>query len=190
MKRLSLIIAALSLLGFSYAETVTRTFYFDFGMDGGTRGTVTTSPDDNGHYWNNIGDKDVTSNNPSLDYVYSIVDAANGATDIKVQLADTKFTANGMSGGGGLLSPEAELLGDLAVATATEDYLFASNSEHCTIGISGLDPQKGYQFKVFASRVATDERISDYTFRGEWAIQGSLKALPSGSVPCSLLPVP
>lgn len=180
MKRLSLIIAALSLLGFSYAETVTRTFYFDFGMDGGTRGTVTTSPDDNGHYWNNIGDKDVTSNKPSLDYVYSIVDAANGATDIKVQLADTKFTANGMSGGGGLLSPDAELLGDLAVATATEDYLFASNSEHCTIGISGLDPQKGYQFKVFASRVAADERISDYTFRGEWAIQGSLKAAGTG----------
>ena len=180
MKRLALLFAALSLLSFSYAETVTRTFYFDFGMDGGTRGTITTSPDANGHYWNNIGDKDVTSNKPSLEYVYSIVDAANAATDIKVQLAGTKFTANGMSGGGGLLSPDAELLGDLAVATATEDYLFASNSEHCTIGISGLDPAKGYQFKVFASRVATDDRVSDYTFRGAWAIQGSLKAAGTG----------
>lgn len=180
MKRLTLFITALCLLGFSYAETVTRTFYFDFGMDGGTRGTITTSPDDNGHYWNNIGDKEVTSNCPSIDHVYSIVDAANAATDIKVQLADTKFTANGMSGGGGLLTPDAELLGDLAVATATEDYLFASNSEHCTIGISGLEPEKGYQFKVFASRVATDDRISDYTFRGAWAIQGSLKAAGTG----------
>ncbi|MBO6075137.1 MAG: SGNH/GDSL hydrolase family protein [Paludibacteraceae bacterium] len=180
MKRLTLFIAALCLLGFSYAETVTRTFYFDFGMDGGTRGTITTSPDDNGHYWNNIGDKEVTSNRPSIDHVYSIVDAANAATDIKVQLADTKFTANGMSDGGGLLTPDAELLGDLAVATATEDYLFASNSEHCTIGISGLDPEKGYQFKVFASRVATDDRVSNYTFRGAWAIQGSLKAAGTG----------
>lgn len=180
MKRLTLFIAALCMLGFSYAETVTRTFYFDFGMDGGTRGTITTSPDDNGHYWNNIGDKEVTSNRPSIDHVYSIVDAANAATDIKVQLADTKFTANGMSGGGGLLTPDAELLGDLAVATATEDYLFASNSEHCTIGISGLDPEKGYQFKVFASRVATDDRVSNYTFRGAWAIQGSLKAAGTG----------
>ena len=180
MKRLTLIIAAFCLLGFSYAETVTRTFYFDFGMDGGTRGTITTSPDGNGNYWNNIGDKDVTSNKPSQEYVYSIVDAANTATDIKVQLADAEFTANGMSGGGGLLSPEAALLGDLAVASATSDYLFASNSEHCTIGLSGLDPQKGYQFKVFASSVATDDRVSDYTFRGAMAIQGSLKAAGTG----------
>jgi len=180
MKRISLLLAAFCLLSFSYAETVTRTFYFDFGMDGGTRGTITTSPDGNGHYWNNIGHQSVTSNRPSLDYVYSVVDAANTATTIKVQLADTKFTANGMSGGGGLLSPDAALLGDLAVATATEDYLFASSSEHCTIGISGLDPAKGYQFKVFASRVATDDRISDYTFRGAWAIQGSLKAAGTG----------
>ena len=180
MKRISTLLAAICLLSFSYAETVTRTFYFDFGMDGGTRGTITTSPDGNGHYWNNIGNQEVTSNRPSLDYVYSVVDAANTATDIKVQLADTKFTANGMSGGGGLLAPDAELLGDLAVATATEDYLFASNSEHCTIGISGLDPAKGYQFKVFASRVATDDRISDYTFRGAWAIQGSLQAAGTG----------
>ena len=180
MKRISLLLAAFCLLSFSYAETVTRTFYFDFGMDGGTRGTITTSPDGNGHYWNNIGHQSVTSNRPSLDHVYSVVDAANTATTIKVQLADTKFTANGMSGGGGLLSPDAALLGDLAVATATEDYLFASSSEHCTIGISGLDPAKGYQFKVFASRVATDDRISDYTFRGAWAIQGSLKAAGTG----------
>ena len=172
--------AACCLLSFSYAETVTRTFYFDFGMDGSSRGEITTGADVNGHYWNNIGDQGVTDNKPSKDSVYSIVDAANTATTIKVQLADTKFTANGMSGGGGLLSPDAALLGDLAVATATEDYLFASNSEHCTIGISGLDPAKGYQFKVFASRVATDDRISDYTFRGAWAIQGSLKAAGSG----------
>ena len=180
MKRLFLLSAAVCLLGLTYAETVTRTFYFDFGMDGGTRGTITTSPDVNGHYWNNIGDKDITSNKPSLDYMYSVVDAANVATDVKVQLAGTKFTANGMSGGGGLLEPNAELLGDLAVATATSDYLFASNSEHCSIVLSGLDVAKGYQFKIFASRKADDVRISDYTFRGAWAIQGSLQAAGSG----------
>lgn len=180
MKRSTLLLAALCMLSFAHAETVTRTFYFDFGMDGGTRGTVTTSPDGNGHYWNNIGDKEVTSNKPSLDYVYSIVDAANTATDIKVQLAGTKFTANGMSGGGGLLKPNAELLGDLAVATATSDYLFASNSEHCTMVISGLDAAKGYRFKVFGSRKADDVRISDYTFRGAWAIQGIQQAAGSG----------
>ena len=183
MKRLPLLFAAVCLLSFSYAETVTRTFYFDFGMDGGTRGVVTTSPDVNGHYWNNIGDKEVTNNKPSQDYIYSVVDAANAATDIKVQLADTKFTANGMSGGKGLLEPDAELLGDLAVASATSDYLFASNSEHCSMIFSGLDPQKGYRFKVFASRTgndADDARISDYTFRGKWAIQGNLQAAGGG----------
>jgi len=180
MKRSWLLLAAISLFGFSHAETVTRSFYFDFGMAGSSRGELTTSPDINGHYWNNIGDQGVAGNRPSLDYVYSVVDAANAATAITIQLADTKFTANGMSGGGGLLTPDAGLLGDLAVATATEDYLFASNSEHCSMLISGLDVTKGYQFKVFASRIATDARISDYTFRGAWAIQGSLQAAGTG----------
>lgn len=180
MKRLSLLFAAICLLCFANAETVTRTFYFDFGMSGSSRGELTTGADANGNYWNNIGDQEVTSNRPSLDYVYSVVDATNAATAIKVQLADTKFTANGMSGGGGLLEPDAELLGDLAVKTATEDYLFASNSEHCSMIISGLDPQKGYRFKIFASRNATDDRISDYTFRGAMAMQGSLKAAGTG----------
>ena len=180
MKRLSLFVAACCLLSFSQAETLTRSFYFDFGMNGSSRGEITTGADVNGHYWNNIGDQDVTSNKPSQSYVYSIVDAANGATSITVQLADAQFTANGMSGGGGLLTPDAELLGDLAIKTATEDYLFASNSEHCSALISGLDPTKGYQFKIFASRVATDARISDYTFRGAWAIQGSLQAAGTG----------
>lgn len=179
MKQFLTIIAALCLLGV-HAETVNRTFYFDFGMDGGTRGTITTSPDANGHYWNNIGNQGVTSNKPSLDYVYSLVDATNAASSLTLQLAGTKFTANGMSGGGGFLSPDTALLGDLAVASATSDYLFASNSEHCSMVISGLDVNKGYQFKVFGSRVASDIRISDYTFRGAWAIQGILQAAGAG----------
>lgn len=162
------------------AETVTRSFYFDFGMNGSSRGELTTGADANGHYWNNIGDQSVTNNKPSQTYVYNLVDASNVATTLTMQLADAAFTANGMSGGGGLLAPSADLLGDLAVATATEDYLFASNSEHCSVLISGLDPAKGYQFKIFASRIATDDRISDYTFRGAWAMQGALQAAGTG----------
>lgn len=45
-------------------------------------------------------------------------------------LAGAAFTCNGMSGGGGLLTPSVEELGDLAVATATEDYFFASAGEY------------------------------------------------------------
>ena len=180
MKRFTLLLAAFCLLSLANAETVTRSFYFDFGMNGNSRGELTTGADANGHYWNNIGDQDVSSNRPSLDYVYNLVDASNTATTLTLQLAGTKFTANGMTSGGGLLAPDAEQLGDLAVATATEDYIFASNSEHCSMVISGLDPAKGYQFKIFASRVATDVRISDYTFRGAWAIQGSLQVAGTG----------
>ncbi len=178
MKRLFSLVLLGTALTLS-AQTVERSFYFDFGMDGGARGELTTGADVYGHYWNNIGDQSVTSNRPSTDVVYSIVDADSTVTDITVQLADTKFTANGMSGGGGLLTPDAELLGDLAVATATEDYLFASNSEHCSVLISGLDANKGYQFKIFGSRVATDVRISDYTLRGDWAVQGILQVAGS-----------
>ena len=185
MKRLAFLISVLctlySVLPLSaQAETLTRSFYFDFGMSGSSRGELTTGADVNGHYWNNIGNQSVANNKPSQDVVYSIVDASNAASKLKVQLAGAKFTANGQSGGGGLLSPDAAQLGDLAIATATEDYLFASSSEHCSIVISGLDPQKGYQFKIFGSRSATDTRISDYTLRGQWAIQGSLQAAGTG----------
>jgi len=161
------------------AETLSRSFYFDFGMNSSTRGELTTGADANGHYWNNIGDQGVSSNKPSQSFVYQLVDSANTATSLTLQLTGAAFTANGMSGGGGLLDANPELLGDLGVTTATEDYLFASNGEQCSMVISGLDSQKGYQFRVFASRVATDARVSNYTFRGKWAIQGSLQVAGS-----------
>jgi len=180
MKKISLLLSLIACTMLQ-AETVTRTFYFDFGSQEASRGELTIGADINGHYWNNIGHQDVNANHkPSQTPVYELVDASNTTTSLTIQLTGALFTSNGMSGGGGLLAPDAELLGDLAVATATEDYLFASNSEHCSIKISGLDAQKGYQFKIFASRVATDARISDYTFRGEWAIQGSLQAAGTG----------
>ena len=149
-------------------------------MDGSSRGQLTVGADVFGHYWNNIGHLGVASNRPSLDSIYTLVDASNASTSLTLQLTDTKFTANGLTNGGGYLEPDTALLGDLGIKTATEDYLFASNAEHCSMKISGLNTTKGYQFKIFGSRTATDARISDYTIRGEWAIQGSLQAAGTG----------
>lgn len=174
MKKSGIVVGLLCMTLMATAQTVVNSYYFDFGMDGSSRGALTKGADVNGHYWNNI--YQVSTNykvNQSVSY--SLVNADSLPSAYTLTLAGAAFTCNGMSGGGGLLTPSVEELGDLAVATATEDYFFASNSEHCTIRLNGLDVNKGYQFKIFGSRSATDVRIADYTLRGQWAVQGSLQ---------------
>ena len=100
-----------------------QTLYFDFGsVGGGTRGSQTESPDENGHYWNNIYNNDgiyAAVNSVFEDFVNS------EGTSVGYKLTlNTRFSTNGGSGGGGLLTPDAELLKDFAVSTATEDYFY------------------------------------------------------------------
>ena len=169
MKRISSLLVALCMLGFAQAETLTRSFYFDFGN---SQNQNTVSPDVNGHHWNNISGTAANATTNLID--------ANGTSTTLVLTNNTSFSSNGNTNGGGLLSPDAALLGDLGIATATQDYFFASDNNHCTFTLSGLDPNKGYQFKIFGSRLATATRISDYTLRGQLAIQGSLQAAGTG----------
>ncbi|MGN0234950.1 MAG: SGNH/GDSL hydrolase family protein [Paludibacteraceae bacterium] len=174
MKKTGIVVSLLCMALMATGQTVGNSYYFDFGMDGSSRGELTEGPDVNGHYWNNISQVG-TNNKVDQSASYSLVDADSLLSDYTLTLTGAAFTCNGMSGGGGLLAPSVENLGDLAIATATEDYFFASNSEHCTILLKGLDVNKGYQFKIFGSRSATDVRIADYTLRGRWAVQGSLQ---------------
>lgn len=149
------------------AETVSRTFYIDFGDVKEGRGHVTEGPDANGHYWNNVKS---SGNN----YIYpgtkvQLVTADNVATDCDI-MVNVRFMTNGMSAGG-LNTPDAALLGDLAVQTATEDYLFVENfQDYNFFTFHGLDQQKSYRFHAFGSRANDQVRIGNYSFRGlnEW----------------------
>ncbi len=168
--------AALILLSVS-AETLQRSFYFDFGVTGVTnRGgaTAVVNPDGNGNYWNNIG-AEVTASpwRVSKDADYSLITADNQTTALHLAYTGDLFLGNGA---GGLSTPDAEKLGDLAVINATRDYLFASDAQRCGFVISGLDKTKAYQFKIFASRAATDIRISKYEIEGLTSTSSTLQA--------------
>ena len=169
MKKTIFTLLLIAVCSASFAVKVERSFYFDFGN---SNNQVTESPDTNGNHWNNV--TGATAGESLL-----LNDAKGTATTFSI-VSTTKFESNGASAGGGLLSPSADLLGDLAIATATQDYLFASQSNHYTFTITGLDPLKGYQFKIFGSRSATDVRIAEYTLRGAMAVQGSLQVAGTG----------
>ena len=119
---------ALCGIGTATAQNVVQTMYLDFGVnDIESRGHTTNGADANGHYWTNV-------KTPEGNYVYpgtsfDIVNSKNASTGYSV-FVNTRFMSNGRTGGGGLLAPKAELLGDLAVETATEDYIFVESFQN------------------------------------------------------------
>lgn len=164
-----------------YAEELQQTLYFDFGSVTESQGTTTVGADANGNHWNNITNNTSGNKYAAAGTVYdNIVNSADQATGFTLTL-NSRFSTNGKSGGGGLLAPDAALLGDLAVASATEDYFFIESSENnSNFTISGLDPQKSYRFHIFASRRADDNRIGTYIIEGLNKVSGDLQAAGKG----------
>lgn len=177
---LSVIIAAGMVWGVS-AQELSQTLYFDFGTITASQGTVTEGEDANGHHWNNITNNIAGDKYAAQGTVYdNLVNADNQPTSYRISL-DTRFSTNGKGGGGGLMTPSAELLGDLAVATATEDYFFfEADQPKGEFTISGLDPQHSYRFHIFGSRKANDTRTGIYTMDGINTSAGTLQAAGSG----------
>lgn len=177
---LSLLTAA-GMVCHTSAEELSQTFYFDFGTITASQGTVTEGADANGNYWNNITNNTDGNKYAAVGTVYdNLVNSDNQPTAYRISL-DTRFSTNGKSGGGGLLTPSAELLGDLAVASATEDYFFfEADQPKGEFTISGLDPQRSYRFHIFGSRKATDTRTGIYTLGGVNSFAGQLQAAGTG----------
>ena len=161
---------------------LTRTLYFDFGKSDGTNGNQTTGADANGNYWNNIvsTESGSPSTKPAGYMVSNLVDAANQPTGFTLTTTEP-FEANGRNNGG-LKTPDAALLGDLAVGTATEDYFFIESamSDKGAFTLSGLDPAKAYRFYIFGSREGTDNRTAVYSISGLNGSHGTLTATGTG----------
>lgn len=161
--RKPLLLLALSVLawGAARAQTV-RSVLADFGPNDVTNGNSTPSPDLNGNHWNNI------LNQTGVTDTFRLVDKAGQATGIKIKVG-ANFRTNGIATGG-LLAPSAALLGEYAIATATQDYFYVEGSgatSLATLRISGLDRSKRYVFHLFGSRVATSEtRVTQYKLTG------------------------
>ena len=163
--RRKILLLALATLGLRQAHAQTpavRSMLLDFGINDVTNGNSTTSPDVNGSYWNNI------LNNTGVTDTFRLVDKQNVSTGVKVKIGPN-FLTNGIATGG-LLAPTAALLGEYAIATATQDYFFVQGTGSTatgTVRFSGLDASKRYVFQMFGSRQTTAEtRVSQYKFTG------------------------
>ncbi|MEL7163526.1 MAG: Ig-like domain-containing protein, partial [Bacteroidota bacterium] len=141
-----------------------RSVFLDCGPDDGINGNATLSPDANGTHWNNA-----VSSIGGADSVF-LVDATGAATGYALTIGKAMST-NGLRHGG-LTDPVDSLLGDFAIGTATQDYFFTSNSGILTF--SGLDPEKGYRFHLFASRATDDPRTTGYAVNGLNGASGDL----------------
>ena len=157
---------ALFSLGSASAQNVVQTIYVDFGEpDKDSRGHITSGVDAYGHYWTNVKSSGNNYAYPGISF--DIVNSNNDDTGYSI-LLNTRFMSNGRTGGGGLLSPSSELIGDLAVETATEDYFFLESFQNYNfMTFRGLDKSKGYKFYSFGSRVTEETRAAEYLFCGE-----------------------
>ncbi|RYD20517.1 MAG: hypothetical protein EOP88_14765 [Verrucomicrobiaceae bacterium] len=135
-----------------------KTVRIDFGKHDVTNGNPTTSPDSFGKYWNNFGQ---TANGSAL---LNLINTANEPTPLGVTLTATTWQNNGILNGG-LLAPTVARLGELAVATATQDYLFVAGNTgtNGTLKISGLNPARLYSMRFFGTRNEPQIRRSTYT---------------------------
>lgn len=145
--------------------TALKTMYIDFGPNDSTNGNTTASPDLNGNYWNNLTNTNATA--PQTD----LVDKVNTGTGAYIKII-AGFSSNGIQNGG-LLSPDAALLGDIAIPTATQDYFHTAASS--SLSIRGLDKTKGYVFNLFGSRNDPGKRVTTYALTGATFYNGTLQ---------------
>lgn len=174
IRKMMATLVAVATMATATAESLNQTLYFDFGaVSTTTYGETTDGVDANGNCWNNITNQPDESNKYALagTKFEGLVNSLNAATGFSLTL-NSRFSTNGKSGGGGLLTPTAENLADMAIVTATEDYYFIESSENnSNFTISGLNPDNGYKFHIFASRKAADTRTGLFTMEGvnKWA---------------------
>ena len=173
-KIILLLTAILSGMLTANAQVRQRTFYVDFGQNNVSgQGYKTTGADKNGHYWNNIFGKGTGAPDKAYPQTISLIASDNTSTECILQLS-SRFSTNGYTNGG-LQNPSASLLGDLAIESATQDYIFLEEGQdYGVIKFKGLDLDKGYRFHLFGSRLATDTRAACFEISGENIWKGEM----------------
>ena len=155
---------------------------FDFGPSNSLDGDTTPSPDANGNHWNNWFPINGGSAIIAGEHKSNLVDAAGADTGVTLTIT-AGYQVNGKRNGG-LLNPDATRLGDLGVATATEDYFFStadgkqgggSDDDGGGFMLSGLDPSLAYDFDLFGSRDSTETRVTEYLITGAEALRTTLQ---------------
>ncbi len=151
------------------ASVADNKFFIDFGKNNsGLDGALTVSPDKNGNYWNNVYSNGDGATNGTSDGTgnMTLKTSENTETAYAFELSSSNAKFNGVRNGG-LLAPSDELLGDLAIATATHDYLFTDEGNPIVMLFKNLDRKNTYRFNIFGSRADDPARMSIITLEGE-----------------------
>ncbi len=150
----------------------------DLGPSNAEDGEHTPSPDWLGQHWNNWHAIEGGGRILPGQHLDALVDSTGVRTAIDLIIAGG-FGVNGRSHGG-LLWPDPELLGDLAVGSATGDFVYADGDD-ITGGLflRDLDPDSHYTLRLFAAREDPERRITTYTITG--ATQHSVQLQTSGA---------
>ena len=153
--------------GAPITPVVQPTVRIDFGIAPGNtaNGAPTVSPDANGNYWNNVTSTAVASpiaGGTGLS-LSNMVTTTNTSTTLGLTLG-SGWKSSGIANGG-LVAPTTARLGAFATSTATQDYYFIDGATGTAVSmqITGLNPGKLYNFKMFGTRNTTDIRRSTYT---------------------------
>ena len=155
--------------GISASENASAaSFLIDFGLNNSAGSPTAAGPDANGHYWNNVysgAAAGTTISGGSGNNLSNLISTTNVASTISLALSGgtQPWSASGGSGFGGLLAPNPSLLGDFAIATATQDYFFVGSAGTATITLSGLSPSLTYNFLFYGGRDNTQTRTTRYT---------------------------
>lgn len=143
---------ALVTIASAAAPATGMSLLIDFGAAGAGNPGTTASPDINGNSWNNFVPGGF----------YSLVDTLGNMSGIGLSATTGVATNNP----GGLTTPSVALLGDLAIASATQDYIFVSAGATAGFKLDGLDPTKTYDLGLFGTRATTATRETSYVVTG------------------------
>ncbi len=129
--------SVLATFAFAFTDSASAaSILIDFGRNDGAvavgsqDGLPTANPNSSGKTYNNYTSGfDVTNGSSVLD----LLDTTGAGTTVDVSVIAGNVDANGIRNGG-LLNPNAALLGDFAVGTATQDYFFVNGGTAVATG--------------------------------------------------------
>lgn len=150
----------------------------DLGPTEDGHGAPTASPDAFGQYWNNWHPIEADSLMGSGEHLGNLVAADGEATGWRLVFSSANHFGRGIRHGG-LLDPDPALLGNLAVPTATQDYIFTTVTGTAVgsrggFTIEGLDPDQRFTLRLFGSREDPEGVATRVTVTGRGGASSSL----------------
>ena len=152
----------------------------DLGPDNPEDGERTADPDYLGQRWNNWHPLEGGLGVLPGQHLDGLVTDEGVLTGVDLVVTGG-FFGNGRSNGG-LLWPSSDLLGALAVGSATGDFFYSEPEDQSGgLQLRGLDPNGTYRLRLFGSRDEAELRITTYIVSGADRTEATLQTSGPGA---------